>query len=250
MKNYKQLPWQTEEEFYDLHAESFFSTGKFYHSNMIGNTDDYFLNYIISKLNLKPTDNVVDLGCGSGYLVNEINKICNCEGISTSKKSIEIAKRNFPDCIFNVADMENFKAKDAVTHFLSLESIGYSDIKKTLSNVFSQLIDGGIFYVKDTSIVNNPCKEEQENLVYWTNYWKYKTYTVPEMIHEAYLTGFKLNTFRDLHLDTRLNIKSFMDTLKNNIIPEKYPYPDYVVHIGTEFIFQKKKREKWVNPYT
>lgn len=248
MKDSNQLPWNTSEEFYDLHSDSFFSSGKFYHSNMIGHTDKSFSQYVISKLNLKPTDKVVDLGCGSGYLVNEISKICNCIGISNSKKSIELAKKNFPTSTFEVANMENFKI-DNVTHFLSLESIGYSDINKTLANVFNQLIDGGIFYIKDISFVSNQCKEEKENLEYWTNYWKYKTFTTPEMIQNAYATGFKLNIFRDLHLDSRLNLKSFMDTLKDNIVPEQYPYPDYGVHIGTEFIFQKKKRERWINPY-
>jgi len=91
------IPWNTAEEFYDLHAKVFFSNGHFYHSNMIGNNDDEFAKYVISKLNLKNSDNVVDLGCGSGYLVNEISKICNCTGISNSKESIKIAKNIFPN---------------------------------------------------------------------------------------------------------------------------------------------------------
>lgn len=144
--------------------------------------------------------------------------------------------------------MENYIGQK-VSHFLSLESIGYSNVENTLKNVFDNLIDGGIFYIKDISFVSNPNEEEQENLKYWTNYWKYKTYTVSEMINKAYEIGFKLDSFRDLHLDSRLNIKTFMDTLKDNIVPEKYPHPEVGVHIGTEFIFQKKKREKWTNPY-
>jgi cyclopropane fatty-acyl-phospholipid synthase-like methyltransferase len=248
MKDNTKLPWNSAEEFYDLHANAFFASGNFYHSNMIGQTDEDFSKYIISKLDLKSTDSVVDLGCGSGYLVNEISKICKCVGISNSKSSIQLAKTNFPGSQFEIADMENYQA-GGVTHFLSLESIGYSNVNNTLNNVYQNLSNNGVLYIKDISFVSNPNELEAENLNYWVEYWKYKTHTVAEMISSAYKIGFKLNAFRDLHLDSRLNLKSFMDTLKNNIVPEAYPHPDVPVHIGTEFVFQKKSRERWVNPY-
>ncbi|MCB9361264.1 MAG: methyltransferase domain-containing protein [Flavobacteriales bacterium] len=96
MKDSTQLPWSTEEEFYDLHTNKFFSKDKFYHVYIIGSNDKEFADYIISKLNLTPESKVVDLGCGSGYLVSEISKICECIGISTSKQSIKKAKENYP----------------------------------------------------------------------------------------------------------------------------------------------------------
>lgn len=111
MKNKLKTPWVNETAFYNMHAEKFLSTGKFYHVWMIGKTDEEFAQYIIDKLDLKPTDKVVDLGCGSGFLVSKISKICDCIGISTSEEGIKYAKINFPDCKFEVADMQTFKTK-------------------------------------------------------------------------------------------------------------------------------------------
>jgi len=228
MENNSQLPWQSETEFYNLHTNIFLGKGKFYHAYMIGKNDQEFAAYIIGKLNLTPTSNVVDLGCGSGYLVSEISKICNCVGISTSS--------------------ENIKVKN-VTHFLALESIGYANIERTFNNIYSNLVDGGIFYLKDNSYISNTTLEEKENLAYWENYWKYSTLNTEDMITQGYKTGFKLNLFRDLSDDPRLNTSLFLKSLNKNLVKECYPHPNIYVHIGTEFIFQKLKRQKWLNPY-
>ena len=43
------LLWENETEFYDLHSEDIFSKFPFYHTAMIGNTGEEFLNYIIKE---------------------------------------------------------------------------------------------------------------------------------------------------------------------------------------------------------
>ena len=248
MKDNTKLPWTTEEEFYDLHASKIFKKDTFYHVNMIGDTEDDFTNYIINRLKLKASDKVVDLGCGSGMLVNRIAKVCNSIGISTSKECIKLAKQNYPTDQFFVGNMETFKA-EGTTHFLTLESIGYSDVKKTLTNAFNNLVNGGFFFVKDTTPISNPTPEELENIEYWENYWKYYTLDVPNMISEAIKCGFTLHSYREISSHEKLNMEPFMKSLKDNLVVQNYPYLDIPVHIGTEFIFQKKEREKWVNPY-
>lgn len=248
MKDSNQLPWKTEEEFYDLHANIVFKKDTFYHVNMIGKNEEENAKYLIGLLNLKSTDKVVDLGCGGGYLTNKISEICECLGISTSKECIKHAKKNYPNNKFEVGNMENYVVKD-VTHFTCLEAIGYSNIEKTLKNAYDSLSDNGIFFIKDTTLISNPNNEEKENIDYWEHYWKYYTYDVPTLISCAYKLGFKLIYFREISQDPRLNMKPFMESLKDNLVVQNYPHPEISVQIPTEFIFQKKKREKWVNPY-
>jgi len=239
-------PWKNEEEFYDMHAHKFFSTGKFYHAWVLGKSDQEFAKYIINKLQLKSTDKIIDLGCGSGFLVSEISKVCKAIGISTSKECVKHSKLNFPNCKFEIGDMQTFES-DKVTHFLSLESIGYADIDKTFSNVYSQLTDGGIFYIKDISIVSNPNTKEAENIRYWENYWHYIGRSIPFMINKAYEHGFKLVSVNDLNEDESRDLAPFQITLQENNLEQKYPHPEVWVHVGSEFIFKKEKRKNF-NP--
>ena len=241
-----ELPWKTEEEFYDMHAQKVFKKGTFYHVGMMGKEEEN-ADYLVSKLNLKSTDKVVDMGCGSGYLTHKIGEKCTSIGISNSKECIKLAKANYPDDTFVLANMENFEVSD-VTHFITLESIGYANVEKTLKNVYKSLVDGGILFIKDTSLISNPNKEEKDNIDYWEHYWKYYTLDVPGMISLAYKYGFKLKYFKDINQDAKLNIKTFMESLKDNLVVQDYPHPDISVQILTEFMFQKKARERWVNP--
>lgn len=248
MKNANQFPWKTEEEFYDLHAKKVFKKDTFYHVNMIGDNEEENAKYLIKLLNLQPNSKVLDLGCGSGYLVSQINKICDAIGISNSTECIKQAKQNYPDCTFIKANMEDFEIS-GITHCLCLEAIGYSNIEKTFRTTFKNLIDGGIFFIKDATLISNPNEEEKENIQYWENYWKYYTYDVSNMINSGYRNGFKLIYFNDLTNHSNLNMKPFMESLKDNLVPQNYPHDDISVQIPTEFIFKKQKREKWINPY-
>ena len=248
MNNKSNFPWHTEKDFYDLHANEIFKKDTFYHVNMIGDSEEDFTNYIINRLGLEKKHKVVDLGCGSGMLVNRISHVCEAIGISTSSGCINNAKKNYPENNFVLANMENYKEKE-VTHFLTLESIGYANVSKTLANVYSNLVDGGIFYIKDTTPISNPNEKERSNINYWEDYWKYYTLDVPSLIEEAYKCGYSLHSFKEISSHPKLNMRPFMETLKNNIVVQEYPYPDIPVHIGTEFIFQKLTRKKWINPY-
>ena len=46
MNNSNQLPWKTEEEFYDLHAANVFKKDTFYHVNMIGKNEEENAKYL------------------------------------------------------------------------------------------------------------------------------------------------------------------------------------------------------------
>jgi cyclopropane fatty-acyl-phospholipid synthase-like methyltransferase len=231
-----EYPWKTEKEFYDLHSEKLFSGNSFYHATMIGKTKEEFAEYVIGRLKLKTGDKVIDLGCGSGYLVSEISKICDCTGISTSPECIKQCRINYPECKFQLGDMESYQAS-GVTHFIELEAIGYPDMKRTFENVFSNLKSGGIFYAKDVFYYYKETTEQKENREYWESYFKYKISNVPEFVELGYQAGFQLLEYNDL--SSKVNLEIFLESLKKNIVEFKYPHPDVWCHIAGEFIFQK-----------
>ena len=202
------LPWNNEAEFYNLHSKQIFSEFPFYHLSMIGNTKEEFLNYIINSAKINSKSRVVDLGCGSGYVADSLNRLCECTGISTSQECVNQAKINYPNANIKIANMETFSNKNS-THFLALESMGYSDAGKTFKNVYKNLEKDGIFYIKDA------CKKNHEN---------YKE---------------KESSFNDV--SDIMNNSMYMESSKHHKVRfDKMPHENVDFINAVEFIFMKQ----------
>lgn len=232
-------PWKTAKEFYDLHARRLFTKYPFYHATMIGKTKEEFLSYVLGRLNLKPTDKVVDLGCGSGYLTNEINKICKCIGVSNSEECINICRETYPDTTYELGNMDSFSTDNA-THYIILEGAGYADLGKIFKNAHNNLKEGGILYAKDLFYYYAESQKQRENRTHWEHYFKYKISNVSEFVELGYQAGFRLMEFKDL--SAQVNLDMFLESLKESLVEFNYPHPGEWCHIAGEFIFQKAEK--------
>ena len=57
-------------------------------------------------LNLKPTDSVLDLGCGEGFLINKFKSYCTkITGVDISDKALKTASKINPNCEFFKEDI-------------------------------------------------------------------------------------------------------------------------------------------------
>ena len=231
------LLWENETEFYDLHSEDIFSKFPFYHTAMIGNTEEEFLNYIIKTSKIDSNSRVVDLGCGGGYVVNCLNKFCKSIGISTSEKCIQQAKINYPDSEFEVANMETFLKKDS-THFLTLESMGYADIEKTFKNIYNNLQKNGILYTKEWYKKFKETKEQVENRKHFEHYFKYYPHNITDVITIAYESGFHLLSLKDL--SNKFNANMYLECSKYHKVEYISPYPEISFVNSMELLFIKK----------
>lgn len=231
------LLWKNEIEFYDLHSKDIFSKFPFYHTAMIGETAEDFLNYIIKTSKIDSTSKVVDLGCGGGYLVDSLNKFCECIGISTSKKCIEQAKINYLDSKFEVANMETFSNKNS-THFLTLESMGYADIEKTFKNVYNNLQKNGILYTKEWYKKFKETKEQKDNREHFEHYFKYIPNNVTDVVRIAYESGFHLLSLNDL--SDEFNASMYLECSKYHKVEYIPPYPEISFVNSMELVFIKK----------
>jgi trans-aconitate methyltransferase len=64
---------------------------------------------VISLLEPKPDETILDLGCGSGHLAKSIADAgANVVGIDSSSSMVEAARTAYPDIEFLVADARNF----------------------------------------------------------------------------------------------------------------------------------------------
>ncbi len=204
---------------------------------MIGENDEEFLQYIVKKAHIDKNSRIIDLGCGSGYVVGSLHNTCDIIGISTSPECIKQCEISCPDARFTVGNMENYQRKEC-THLLSLESLGYADITKTFHNAFLNLKKGGIFYIKELCQDFKENQEERENREYWEYYWKYKVYKITDIIQIAQEAGFTLFEYQNLsHI---INSSMFRDSLQYNKAAYRPPHPSVLIRlVPTEFVFRK-----------
>jgi len=100
---------------------------------------------LVRLLNPKAGEVILDLGCGSGQLTNQIGKSkAKVIGIDSSKRMIESAKLNYPEINFYVKDASNYKFdkpfdaifSNAVLHWVS-------ESEKAIVSMNNNLKSGG-----------------------------------------------------------------------------------------------------------
>jgi acetyltransferase-like isoleucine patch superfamily enzyme len=97
---------------------------------------------------LQPTDIVLDIGAGEGYLTNIFRDKCrHIVGIDYSKEAVHLAKQQYNlDCHHMVCTNLQFEPEsfDKVTCFELLEHITRLQAKKTLAEIHRVLKEGGM----------------------------------------------------------------------------------------------------------
>lgn len=225
------LPWKNSEEFYDMHAELVLKKGTY-------NAADFgdMPTRILRLAQLKPGDVAVDLGCGSGLLVDTMRKEnVFCFGVSNSAANVAHAKKNFPESRFLKMDMLSVAAHgvDLVT---AVESAGYVPWDSLVKVVATMLSIGGKFYCKDF-IAYGHSPEAVQARDYAQRYWTYDFSRDPdEVIATAEAAGLRL-----AHLyDSRRGVSpDFVQSCAALPVPPQYPSTVQCVS-AVEYLFVKE----------
>ncbi len=102
---------------------------------------------LIPLLDPKPNEIILDLGCGTGPLTAQLAKMAQrVIGIDSSSDMLALAKRNYPDIEFLVADGQNFKLGQTVDAVFSNAAMHWMlEPAKVANCVWEALKPGGRF---------------------------------------------------------------------------------------------------------
>ena len=114
--------------------------------------DEYEIGEIVNKTNPSSKSKVLDVGCGTGHHVGELNaKGVDVIGLDISEAMVKKAKENFPNAKFQQGDAlkgDTFAA-NSFTHILCMYfTIYYFQDKETfLKNAYNWLMPGGFLMI-------------------------------------------------------------------------------------------------------
>ena len=160
--------YDISEKFYDLFLDEKrqYSCAYFKdENNTLEEAQNNKIDHIIKKLNLKPNQRVLDIGCGWGTLAIDIAKKTQCEvvGITLSENQLEYAKQKAKDMNlenqleFRLVDYRQLNEKfDRVVSVGMFEHVGRKFYKKYFNKVYDFLNEDGVALIHTIGSINPP----------------------------------------------------------------------------------------------
>ncbi|MDC1280208.1 cyclopropane-fatty-acyl-phospholipid synthase family protein, partial [Pelagibacteraceae bacterium] len=160
--------YDLSDDLYDLFLDSKrqYSCGYFRNENdNLETAQNNKIQHIIKKLNIKPNQKVLDIGCGWGSLAIDIAKSANCEvaGITLSENQYEYCKKRVKELnlenqvTFKLIDYRELNEKfDRIVSVGMFEHVGRKFYKKFFKKIEKLLKDDGISLIHTIGSVNPP----------------------------------------------------------------------------------------------
>ena len=160
--------YDLSDDLYDLFLDSKrqYSCGYFKNENdTLEIAQNNKIQHIIKKLNIKPNQKVLDIGCGWGSLAIDIAKSSNCEvtGITLSENQFNYCKKKTKDLnlenqvTFKLIDYRELNEKfDRIVSVGMFEHVGRKFYKKFFKQIEKLLTNDGISLIHTIGSVNPP----------------------------------------------------------------------------------------------
>ena len=160
--------YDISDDLYDLFLDPKrqYSCGYFRNENdSLETAQNNKIQHIIKKLNLKPDQKVLDIGCGWGSLAIDIAKNSKCEvtGITLSENQLyyckkKAAEQNLENQVkFRLIDYRELKEKfDRIVSVGMFEHVGRKFYKKFFRQIQNLLNDNGVSLIHTIGSVNPP----------------------------------------------------------------------------------------------
>ena len=154
------------------------------------------------KLVMEETPNtMLDLGCGTGYLIKEIKKQLDCKacGLDISEEMLKEAKKNISDCDYKLGDSENIPWEDNSFDLVlcSASFHHYPHPEKVLDEIKRVLKTNGVLILGDPTM---PIVLRQifNLFIKYSESGDYRIYDKNEMNELLNMSGFKLIEYKKI----------------------------------------------------
>ena len=160
--------YDISDELYDLFLDpkKQYSCAYFKNANdSLEDAQNNKIQHIIKKLNIKPNQKILDIGCGWGSLAIDIAKTAKCEvtGITLSKNQLRYCLKKTKDLnlenqvSFKLMDYRELNEKfDRVVSVGMFEHVGRKFYKKFFTQVHKLLKDDGVALIHTIGSVSPP----------------------------------------------------------------------------------------------
>ena len=100
-----------------------------------------------------PRPSILEIGCGTGWLIERLADVGDCTGIDLSKRAIEIARQRGIKATFHVANFHTFSGLQASFDIgICMETISYvADREVFIDRLASMLKPGGLLILTSTN---------------------------------------------------------------------------------------------------
>ena len=134
-------------------AFSFGKRAKKYDSGFEGRFSQKFYNALLFKIKPQPDQVILDVGCGTGYLLRKIANRCriNGHGIDLEYSMIQVAKKRCPDMDIRQSTCEKTPFADRTFHIVTscMAYHHFSDQEGFARETARILKTGGYLYIAD-----------------------------------------------------------------------------------------------------
>ena len=161
------MQWLTD----DLHA---YTCGFFLHPDDTLNTAQYNkVHTIIKKLDIKPNEDVLDIGCGWGSIANYIREKtqANVDGVTISEEQSKFINTMYPlvkVLKVNIFDMPTDKKYNKIYSIGAFEHFRCSNYKRFFKKIYDLLKPGGrlvLHTIAHTVTSFSTCKQQADTYI-------------------------------------------------------------------------------------
>lgn len=219
---------------------------------------------LVSLLQPLQGEKILDVGCGTGDLANEIASFgATVTGIDAAQTMINVAKEKYPSVIFSVEDGENFSFPEQFNAIFSNAAIHWMKNQQgVIQNCYHALLPGGRFVAELGGAQNIQSliyaiqeASERLNIPYDQTQFPWVFPTKEEMTTLLENVGFKIVMIEHYERPTPLNgedgIRNWLEMFSHNMLKQLTTDNKETLYSECEKILRPQlyKNNTWIADY-